>query len=381
VHGLDLGLDQQSLVLRLFFDGPTNVSLESARVVAGRTFGRRADPPLLRLQLSNAQAVVLEQFNAWHPLWTFSFDGPSGVERRVIRPSGSAQFVMPFRPDLARIAVDDVRLAVNLITVRLADLAVERIDAVGVPPDVVIGDTFNVTVESVVSNQGPATPMDLRLTTSATASAGIEVVPVASNEDALALHDSEQRTLTQTFAVTCRQPGAHGVSFAAAAAPLSASDADLHPANNQAATEISVDCVVPVAINIRPGGFPNSTNVNDASVSVAVLTTAAGEYGLPIAFDATTIRPLTVRFGEAQVVFTEAGGGPEIHQRGHSGDERERSNEKTRDGDIDMLLHFEALASGLFVGQGQACVKGRFVDPVSNGQFKFFGCDSISVVP
>ena len=379
VHALDLGQDQQSLVLRLFFEGAQNVTLESARVVTGRAFGRRAEPPLLHLTLRDANGAILEEFNAWHPLWAFRFDGAN--EHRVLRPSASAQFVMPYSPALARVDVRDVRLDANLITVQFADLAVNSIAAINVPPDVVIGQTFNVTLQSQVTNHGPAAPIDLRLTTTATPSAGIEVVPVADDENALVLADEELRTLTQTFAVTCHQPGAHTVSFAAVAAPLSASNADLDLTNNEAATEVTVDCVVPVAINIRPGGFPNATNLNDAAVSLAVLTTAAGEYGLPLAFDATTIVPTTVRFGPRIPVFTETGGGPEIHQRGHLEDARERTDEKTRDKDVDMVLHFQAAASGLFVGQTEACVKGLFVDPATNAQFSFFGCDSIKVVP
>lgn len=379
VHTLDLGQDQQSIVLRLQFNGPQDVSLESARVVTGRAFGRRAEPPLLRLRLRDADGTILDQFNAWHPLWAFRFDGPT--ERRILRTSASGQFVMPFSPLLAQIDVSDVRLGVDLISVRLADLAVNSIVPVGVPPDVVIGQTFAVTLQSVVTNYGPATPLDLRLTTTATPTAGIQVVPLADDEDALALQAGELRTLAQTFAVTCHQPGAHTVSFAAVARPLNASDADLNPANNQATTQLTVDCVVPVAINIRPGGFPNSVNLNDASVSLAVLTTAAGEYGLPLAFDATTISPLTVRFGPEDLVFSGTGGGSEIHQQGHIGDAPERSDEKTRDRDLDMILHFRAVESGLFLGQTKACVKGLYVDPATSAQFKFFGCDSIIVVP
>ena len=48
-----------------------------------------------------------------------------------------------------------------------------------------------------------------------------------------------------------------------------------------------------MAINVRPQGFPNSINLN-TDATLAALTTAAGEYGLPLDFDATTIDPLSV---------------------------------------------------------------------------------------
>jgi hypothetical protein len=56
--------------------------------------------------------------------------------------------------------------------------------------------------------------------------------------------------------------------------------------------------VVPVALYIKPSSYPNSINLRSrGNVPLAVLTTLAGEYGLPIDFDATTIDPLSVRFG------------------------------------------------------------------------------------
>ena len=54
-------------------------------------------------------------------------------------------------------------------------------------------------------------------------------------------------------------------------------------------------------------------------------------------------------------------------------------DEKSRDKDLDMILHFLASDSGLDAGTTEACVKGKFT--TNAGTFKFFGCDSINLVP
>ncbi len=132
-----------------------------------------------------------------------------------------------------------------------------------------------------------------------------------------------------------------------------------------------------MAINIHPGSFRNPINLKSKGViPVAVLTTGAGEYGLPLAFDATQIKPLTTRFGPKAVV-TAGGGAPEEHGRSHIEDAIERSDEKTKDGDLDMVLHFATQKSQLTGTETEACVRGRF----GPSDTVFQGCDSVDFVP
>src|SRR5262249_54312336 len=161
--------------------------------------------------------------------------------------------------------------------------------------------------------------------------------------------------------------------------PANVADVDPNTANNSGLLSFTIECVVPVAVNIKPGSIPNPINLGSNGVTpLAVLTTRAGEYGLPLDFDATTIDPLSARFGNKALVFSETGGAAEAHGRGHPEDSLEK-DEKTRDGDIDMVMHFSTPDTGLLPGDTEACVKGRFT---SGGQsFKFFGCDSIVIKP
>jgi len=141
--------------------------------------------------------------------------------------------------------------------------------------------------------------------------------------------------------------------------------------DNVATTTTSV--IVRVAINISPGTFPNTLN-RRGQANVAVLTTSAGEYGLTMPFDATTIDPLSVRFGPGSLVLA-GGGAAETHGTGHPEDAFEL-DEITKDGDTDMVLHFRVASSGLLTTSTEACVAGTF-----GPGYRFFGCDSIVVVP
>ncbi len=98
-------------------------------------------------------------------------------------------------------------------------------------------------------------------------------------------------------------------------APEHAADTDPDLSDNEATITLDVICVVPVTINIKPGGG-NPINLGAKGViPVAVLTTTAGQYGNPLAFDATTIYPKSVRFGPANVVFDETGVLPRVMAR------------------------------------------------------------------
>jgi uncharacterized repeat protein (TIGR01451 family) len=273
----------------------------------------------------------------------------------------------------------DTTVTEDTDVVAVADLDIVSFEAVDPPAEILVGEEVQVTLRKVITNHGPSAPMDVRLTTDAQASPGATVMPpqLVLEEDALGL--DELRQVEELFTISCQEASSHTFTFTNTIEPANAADTDPNPANNTREVVLDVLCVVPVAINIKPGSDPNSINLGNSTVTVAVLTTAAGEYGLPLAFDATTIDPLSVRFGPADVVFAETGGAFERHGRGHL----ERSlelDETTRDGDLDMVLHFRAAESGIATGDTEACVKGDWIDGGGNVH-KFFGCDAIRTVP
>ncbi len=112
--------------------------------------------------------------------------------------------------------------------------------------------------------------------------------------------------------------------------------------------------VITVEIDIKPGSWPNAINPDSKGViPVAILTTDD--------FDATTVDPLSVKFGVGEAT--------ECHGQGHIED-------VDGDGDLDMVLHFKTQDTGIKAGDTEACLTGETVD----GQ-AIEGCDAIMTVP
>ncbi|MFD9406860.1 hypothetical protein ACFWBN_07520 [Streptomyces sp. NPDC059989] len=267
--------------------------------------------------------------------------------------------------------------------VAVADLAVTSFAPTAPPTQVLIGQTLDVTLHGTVANNGPSSPMDAVVVTAATADPGATVTPSSATRNITALAVGTPQSLDSTFTVGCAQPGSHTYRFTASITPARSDDTDPALANNHRPAEFTLDCVVPVAINIKPGGNPNSINIPADTVPLGVLTTGAGEYALPLAFNATSIQPLTVRFGPRNVVYGGTGGSAEVHDRGHIEDVVERTTtpvERVRDGDRDMMLHFASATSGLRRADTEACAKGSFTDGATGRTYRFFGCDAVRIV-
>jgi hypothetical protein len=240
----------------------------------------------------------------------------------------------------------------------------------------VVGEAHPVTVRTQVTNRGPSWPTDGTVTGTAVPSAGGAATPASWTHDVPALTKDAVREISDVVEISCQGTGRQTITVDVEIEPTLATETDLVHTNDAAQATIVTECVVPVAINIKPGGFPNAINLR-GTAPLAVLTTTAGEYGLPLAFDATTIDPSSVLFGPASIVFPETGGARAMHTVTHVEDSWEL-DETTRDGDDDMVLQFRVAASGLTAASTQACVKGTFT--AADGTLNsFFGCDSVSV--
>jgi hypothetical protein len=120
-----------------------------------------------------------------------------------------------------------------------------------------------------------------------------------------------------------------------------------------------VTTIAGVSIDIKPGGFPNSINpVSRGKIPVAILTTDATDN--TATFDATTVDPLTVRFG---ATGTEAA---PVHYGLEDVD---------GDGDLDLILHFNTQSTGIKCGDISATLTGE----TFSGQ-AIRGTDSIRTV-
>ena len=263
--------------------------------------------------------------------------------------------------------------------VAVADLEVDSVDVAGVPTEALIGEDIPVTVASLVRNLGPSSPMDADLAATAMPSAGASATPASLDTPVPALTVGTDQLVEQAFTIRCEAPGQQEVVFDVAIAPANAVDTDPNPANDTGQVTATLECVTPIAINIRPGNAFNRINVGSQQVvPVAALTTEAGEYGLPLAFDATTIVPDTARFGASTEVWTGTGGAPLHNGVFHVRDSFEL-DDRTKDRDLDLVLHHRTSETGILAGDLEACLRGQYEE---GGQlFTFFGCDAVTTIP
>jgi uncharacterized repeat protein (TIGR01451 family) len=154
-------------------------------------------------------------------------------------------------------SIDDPNLTDNVVTldsqvVAVADLAVNGVEVAGVPGAALVGEDIDITVTSLVGNLGPSSPMDATLTTTATPSAGASVDPADVATPVPALAVGPDRPVDQAFTMRCDAPGQQQVVFDVEIAPAKAADTDPNSANNTGQVTATLECVTPIALNIRP---------------------------------------------------------------------------------------------------------------------------------
>jgi hypothetical protein len=368
-------------------------SLTGVEVSYGIARGRAGNPPLLRARVLDAGGALLLEFNDWHPLWEFGWAGGGTQEGLLVKSSGTGAFVFPFDPDATTLELFDVALDREVVrgdlsgAVRafcegnpedpdceLADLLIEDVSVSSEPPVILVGQPAPIAVRTTVANAGPDDMIQGVLLRSVETTPGLSVTPAADLTDELVLEAGAVTiALEQAYTLKCLQPGAQTATFTSLVEPLRAATVDPNPGNDVKDLEMAVDCTIPVAVNLKPGGTPNPIRLGSGGVvPVAILTTTAGEYGLPVAFDATRIDPATLRFGSRDGVESGSGA-PEAHARIHVEDALELDG-VTFDGDLDALTHHDLRSSGLGAADRNACVRGRTQDGTG-----FLGCDEVVV--
>ena len=260
------------------------------------------------------------------------------------------------------------------------DVAILSFNATETPSEVMLGDSFEVTLAKNVTNLGPSSPVDIDAMIEASGD-GLSITPspVLPGVDEVEINEVAE-LFEGTFTVTCVEYGVHELVFSNEILPVDADDPDL--TNNEAEITIEVECLIPVQINIHPAGDPNSVNIvkKTGVIPVAILSTLEGEYGLPVDVNATMVNATSVHFGPSDVLFNvnPIGGATEFHETGHIEDSYEL-DEVTQDGDMDMVLHFKAKETELDESDTEGCVKGQM--DIEGMFYTFFGCDSTNIVP
>ena len=258
-----------------------------------------------------------------------------------------------------------------------ADLEIVSFAPADAPPELTVGQPATVTMHKVITNNGPSAPMDTRVARTASATPNATVSPTSTShvENALAPASSDRSTRSSRS----RAPTA--VRRRSRSRTTSRRSGRTTPTRSRPTT-------TPPFVHgrvHRPGGDqhpsrelqePDQPQVEGRDPARGAdderrANTACRWHSTP-----PKIQPLTTRFGP-KAVITGGGGAPESHGKGHIEDAIERSDEKTKDGDRDMVLHFDTQLSQLAQGQTEACVRGRF----GPSNFVFQGCDSLTNVP
>lgn len=201
----------------------------------------------------------------------------------------------------------------------------------------------------VASPDGYTTPANTPLTVEAPGVLNNDTDPEADPLSAVLVSDVSNGTLTLN---------ADGSFTYTPNADFSGADSFTYKANDGTADSnvVTVSLMVTsilVDIDIKPGSDSNRINPKKKGIiRVAILTTDT--------FDATQVDPLSVEFGP--------NGATEIHGRGHVKD-------ADRDGDRDLLLHFNTQDTGIECGDTSATLTGVTLD----GQ-AIKGTDSITTV-
>jgi VCBS repeat-containing protein len=138
-----------------------------------------------------------------------------------------------------------------------------------------------------------------------------------------------------------------------------------------ATVTIHVRPIIDALIDIKPGSFPNSINLGSKGVlPVAILSTQKGHNGQVDDLDATKIDPATILFGDSREGF------------GRVRAIRAAFEDVDRDGDLDLVLHFDmeriVAAHALDADSVDAVLSADFDD---DGRVDLLGHDSVRIVP
>jgi hypothetical protein len=224
-----------------------------------------------------------------------------------------------------------------------------------------VGQEVLLECDVIVHNNGPCGPVGAYLDWTAIGLwSGCEIIESGPTPPLpLAVCVSEVLPV-ELLTLQCFEPGDYEVRVESRISPLDSwvvSDPD--DTNNSFVGStlqftVSPSPVSEVDIDIKPGSYPNSINLtNNGLIPVAILTTDD--------FDATTVDAESAVFGPGEA---EKG-----HKQAHVED-------VDGDGDLDLLLHFRTLDTGIAPGDTEACLMGQTYDGIP-----LIGCDSVSTIP
>jgi hypothetical protein len=214
--------------------------------------------PLLRVDLLDKNQAMVEQFNAWHPLWAF-VENDDGSESRILLDRAVGQFVFPFSPVNRTMKVVDIPRERELVSIDLAgpirtfcadnpedadcpdaDGASLSIEAVDPPAEIDVGDQVPIRVREWVVNYGPFGPADFNATFNAVAPRGCDIVATDQITVPVVLDVGVRTAVDATFTIRCSEPSFHTFEFDSMLKPADPNVQDPNAANSTGTTKLTV---------------------------------------------------------------------------------------------------------------------------------------------
>jgi hypothetical protein len=218
----------------------------------------------------------------------------------------------------------------------------------GLPRNVVVNDAVTSTLSATDYSVGSAsfkvganpTPYPCGASSGSGFSCEIGTVPVGGS-------------VTITVEITPLKAGAFTNN-----ASVSTDSTDAAAANDE--SEVDIQVYRAVQVDIQPGSTTNAVNLGKKGLlTVAILSTPD--------FDAVASGVTEACFGDAEDASQRTC--VEVHGAPHAVD-------VNKDKLLDLVFHFNALATGIDMGDATACIKGTTTDGIG-----FYGCDRVTPVP
>jgi hypothetical protein len=145
----DFNMANKSFVVLLEFTNLTEARFVSSNVSFGLAPSHIGDPPLLRAQILDNSNKIIQEFNHWHPLWTFVYD--DDTESLIIQPNATGAFIFPFDPIAASMKLSYLPLEQEVVSIDLIPAIQAFCEEHPQEPDCMVRPALNASITASLS--------------------------------------------------------------------------------------------------------------------------------------------------------------------------------------------------------------------------------------
>ncbi len=147
----DFKTADKSFVVLLYFTNLTEARFISANVSFGLAPSHIGDPPLLHAQILDNSGKIIQDFDHWHPLWTFVYDGDDGAESLIIQPNATGAIIFPFDASAASMKLSYIPLEQEVASIDLRPAIQAFCEEHPQEPECMVRPTLNASITAALS--------------------------------------------------------------------------------------------------------------------------------------------------------------------------------------------------------------------------------------